>query len=901
MLKYKLNINTVSDEIKEVQYESLYLSKDGSYITGVTNPSYCLSQKDTITVSSDEKTLCKLEAKDVVRGGYVIYNKSYKIEHHDGKIGILYVDGLYYCSDDTIESGTTSFTNSLGETTISLIVPSITIDNINYKLGYITKDENGNDKVVFYNEIIIPTKYWSYDNKITIDEIEYDVIIDNKVKFINDNEYYPYIILNNYNISDNDRLLYIIDWEASKQKEVTIFKISSPNKTFLNVKEAGCVDRLAYLHAKLVDGTVIRHYLDDYDNEEDFWNEITERNQQIKYETKRVYKSNIIELNVSNIVQNIPYNSIIYVRPLSTSDLVLVGEEINNEIIFTYYGRKYICNQNNVKYFVIIENTEYEIHKYSSNDDITYFIVFNDIPSIIQWDGESTTAKIGEIEEDFNVIKYNFVEIDGKTYNVIYNGNSYNVTVNEMKPFELFVRYFIGGNVIQCSPVWNDDLSDLFVSISNNPNNFIFEYTSQVFDVTFVEFLTTETRDYLTNEIKLETSTTSISLPIQLNSDNCLNLHKDDIIKSSLLDEIKTNSINRIVDMEKDIYYPVRHEKRGNKDIFTLCNEIQIDLHFRTRNLDTFIINDVSQMTGYNRIYSDNWNIFDYYRYKNDNDSKNSLKPILNLNSNDLNFFPPSDLLYFLNFTNEDVYYQKQKIGKSFLRLLFYDSPDPHTQSLLYTSTIFMSETELYKKFTNSDKNNQKYITIKERGDFKEGKNNKITYVCDSNNIAKNIAVHTEPINENNSLTFNESQRLSSSFVIKNRDEAIDSSDGFYLYLFKEYSNWLHERSIYLKVQFNHAGLGKTINFMTLFRKNNDGNKQMIDWSSYYNFNKFKDGCSLNDLYDHTYIEIKVKYDLQNKRFCYYLPDWMSEKNTKNKNVMRLSLFEIKIKDESNT
>ena len=102
-----------------------------------------------------------------------------------------------------------------------------------------------------------------------------------------------------------------------------------------------------------------------------------------------------------------------------------------------------------------------------------------------------------------------------------------------------------------------------------------------------------------------------------------------------------------------------------------------------------------------------------------------------------------------------------------------------------------------------------------------------------------------------------------------------------------------------MRVQFNHAGLGKTINFMMMYHKNVNGDKSMINWSSKYNFDRYKDGCTLSELYEHVYIEIKVKYDLVNNRFCYYLPKWMSEKNS-NKNVMHLSLFEIKIKDESN-
>ena len=101
-----------------------------------------------------------------------------------------------------------------------------------------------------------------------------------------------------------------------------------------------------------------------------------------------------------------------------------------------------------------------------------------------------------------------------------------------------------------------------------------------------------------------------------------------------------------------------------------------------------------------------------------------------------------------------------------------------------------------------------------------------------------------------------------------------------------------------MKVQFNHAGLGKTVNFMQLYHQNADKSKAMLNWTSKFNYEKYKDGCTLQELYEHLYIEIKIKYDIKNKRFCNYLPQWMSVKNS-DKHTMRLSLFEVKLKDES--
>ena len=47
------------------------------------------------------------------------------------------------------------------------------------------------------------------------------------------------------------------------------------------------------------------------------------------------------------------------------------------------------------------------------------------------------------------------------------------------------------------------------------------------------------------------------------------------------------------------------------------------------------------------------------------------------------------DLLGYLGFTDDDVYYQKDALKKSFLRLSFYDSPNRETQKLLYYYTIY--------------------------------------------------------------------------------------------------------------------------------------------------------------------------------------------------------------------
>ena len=103
MLKYQLNIKNKNFKNIEVIYDSLFLDKDGSMITGVTDPSYGLSERNRINVVSNNRKSCYLEARDVMRCGYIIHNKKYQVNEFDTVIGILYSDGQYYCVEKDYE------------------------------------------------------------------------------------------------------------------------------------------------------------------------------------------------------------------------------------------------------------------------------------------------------------------------------------------------------------------------------------------------------------------------------------------------------------------------------------------------------------------------------------------------------------------------------------------------------------------------------------------------------------------------------------------------------------------------------------------------------------------------------------------------------------------------------
>ena len=155
-----------------------------------------------------------------------------------------------------------------------------------------------------------------------------------------------------------------------------------------------------------------------------------------------------------------------------------------------------------------------------------------------------------------------------------------------------------------------------------------------------------------------------------------------------------------------------------------------------------------------------------------------------------------SDMLYDLGFTDEDVKNQKAKLKKSFLRLSFYDSTDPLTQKLLYYSTIFVDTGELFGKYVKA-----RQMLIK------------------SGDTLPNVV--------RDSSAFTEDYRLDIRFVIKDEFNTEKSSEGFNIYYFP--SDVLIEntgKTIYMKVEFNHAGFGRTIPFV------NGGNGTVISLSN---------------------------------------------------------------------
>ena len=142
--------------------------------------------------------------------------------------------------------------------------------------------------------------------------------------------------------------------------------------------------------------------------------------------------------------------------------------------------------------------------------------------------------------------------------------------------------------------------------------------------------------------------------------------------------------------------------------------------------------------------------------------------------------------------------------------------------------------------------------------------------------------------------------RISSRFTVKNKYETDTSSEGFYIYMFKEYSENLHPKPIYMKVEFNHAGIGKTIPFLVPMKWAKDKSTSIYNPTDRYKLTEegLKDGYSLDFVYAQSYIPLYAVYDFKNKEYAYCF-DSRYVSIDKGTNTASLNLFELKIRDDS--
>lgn len=335
-----------------------------------------------------------------------------------------------------------------------------------------------------------------------------------------------------------------------------------------------------------------------------------------------------------------------------------------------------------------------------------------------------------------------------------------------------------------------------------------------------------------------------LDVDIPIDNESSYKLNDEQLILNEYFEDVKASIIPEIVDNEKRQFIPVT----GKEDNRFPVREIEFNLHFRDRlDLDK---NDGSLRDGWNTTDEQYWNSVSLYgddlRYNNSGYTDEF-----------------ADSLDLLGFTEDDIRFNKTKIKKTFLRLMFYSSKNMLNKELLYYSTIFLDSGELYRTYN---------------------------------------AIKSQDLEVFDSGRTDNSLRLSARFSVKNKYFSEKSSEGFYLYLFpSEVLDENTSRTIYMKVEFNHAGYGKTIPMM-LPRGNNgkeDGNSPLVltDRDFPLNFTPInKDGMvdfNFNAYQNAVMIPIEIGYDLELKNYTYRFPFLPSRQGVEK---IVLNLFEPRIK-----
>lgn len=327
---------------------------------------------------------------------------------------------------------------------------------------------------------------------------------------------------------------------------------------------------------------------------------------------------------------------------------------------------------------------------------------------------------------------------------------------------------------------------------------------------------------FLNENINFYEYNESVNINLPLINEYSIELNDENIIKN-YFDEKKNEIIPEIIDYEKRCFIPYYL----NKNIYKIVDNITFNLFFRDRD-ENWITND-----------GKGW-----FQYKIDNNGN------FNVDANVTN----GDLLGLLDFVDDDVYYRKKKISKSFLRLSFYDTNNPLNQMLMFYSTIFLDTGELYTKYINS--------------------------IDKKNNTPDHSLVNDETLGDNN---------LTVSFNITNKYDKNKSSEGFYLYLFPDGLKD-NKRTIYMKAEFNHAGYGKTI---PLIQPVDTKNNPLSFKDKNFPTSLISEDGNLKKFYEYLYIPITIEYKKDSNEFVYYFKYNNTFNNVNNEII--INLYEPKI------
>ena len=406
---------------------------------------------------------------------------------------------------------------------------------------------------------------------------------------------------------------------------------------------------------------------------------------------------------------------------------------------------------------------------------------------------------------------------------------------------------------------------------------------------------------YLTDEseftLQYDVAMAELKIPIHQNFNT--DLLTDELLQEHFVDAEKAKAINSIKEMEKDVYHPVMVKSTDTSDSnpqdFEDCYKIKINLHFREHDPDNdWLAGPESYWNGVKR--DDKGEVVMPLSIDE------TFNPIYNkANSLYKGVSGQSDLLYYLGFGVNDIRYQKNKLKKSFVRLMFYDSMNPADQNMLAYATVFIDSGRAFMTYVKNI-NRTDYRT-KDKSGLTGARPDREPTGKDKDGKTVKPEISVDNV---------EDYRISSQFVIKGREHSDACSEGFYLYLWRDNFLGSYPQDIYMKVEFNHAGYGRTIPFMLPYwdkvKDKEHGNKGGIKLYKEI-LEEFSDDTKVYGIRKYlrySYIRWKYRYDKKNERRIYYLDPETYGDNVKHKdddtsgnyftdNTIIFNLYEAKI------
>ena len=968
MLRYTVKLEEENIKREEIVWSEKYVSPDLSTISGVTSQKYHLGEDDFIAASIGSNTnfsRLNVSTTDVTRNGFIVVKgKEYRIMTAktstvtSSTIRYIEVNGVYYY----VTGNTVTVHNHLTSDWSNPNKPKV-----------IEGDVTGS---VIDNKIVkLDTIFWIEDDKVTIDGNTYFFDRYDKSEYTGLKYYEEGRSLSAQEVTPCDGIMTNYFDNSSDYIYVTKFSLTKNDDKLIEYDRIGYCTYFYYVYFKdnycpvrrVKDGDDYKYecYVpkrlidDDYTGDEysaitvSAEGDLPTRISQLK-SCDAYIAINGVNFKVDYTLQNANTGDELAIYAIDDTHNIKTGDKLTlsysdeGGTVFPVYtsGSPFVMYDNakypledNIADTVKINGVEYDIsYPFGKTEGSNALVVVDDeeIPMKII-NGGTKLERNGYIIVDgvnsattqtYNIKSYSGVTIGGNVYRVTeYGDNGKCITPDMPMKNEFLVTSVVGSSLYICEPSLNnieysqdfiDEMAgymcDMYaerddVTISSKNRAFgIREITPSVAK-TFLSGATSSNDFYnVFDDLTLFANSgyIQIDLPFTMNVAN--NTMQDDIVERDFFEAEKEKAINPIVDMEKDVYEPVFMDGTysGSTTHFSDIRDIEVNLHFRTRDMSSWKVNDGNENVMVSGI-SDNWFCTDYYPYKQIISGSASGANIV-MNS--------SDIVGLLYFDNDDVFYQKDNVAKSFLRFSYYDSPDPNTQSLMCTSTVFMNEHILYKNFVdNSRKNIDDYGMIQEQVIKIDDEGNIVIGEIDdevSGSSVNRISVYSEYLGKHDpnrtsyvpdDVHIDESKRVSSKFVITNKYATDTSSEGFYLYIFREYSENLHPKPIYMKVEFNHAGIGRTIPFIVPMRWESgetESDNKVYPVSALTlsgdDLTYLKDGYPLTYVYAQTYIPLYAVYDFINKRYVYVFDDRYVTKDGDN---VILNLFELKVMDEN--